>query len=98
MRFSLSVAFVAGLAAQAYALTPITVKGNAFFAGNDRFYIRGVGKSLFQVVLALLSFNSMATNLGPLADMIKQITNPVDLPSSRTHCPMSIFVPETSRT
>ncbi|KIX05497.1 1,3-beta-glucanosyltransferase gel1 [Rhinocladiella mackenziei CBS 650.93] len=24
------------------SLTPVTVKGNAFFAGNDRFYIRGV--------------------------------------------------------
>lgn len=24
------------------SLPPVTVKGNAFFAGNDRFYIRGV--------------------------------------------------------
>jgi len=30
------------LASTASALTPITVKGNAFFAGNDRFYVRGV--------------------------------------------------------
>lgn len=23
-------------------LTPVTVKGNAFYAGNERFYMRGV--------------------------------------------------------
>ncbi|KAF1849385.1 glycoside hydrolase family 72 protein [Cucurbitaria berberidis CBS 394.84] len=27
---------------QKRAITPVTVKGNAFFAGNERFYIRGV--------------------------------------------------------
>jgi hypothetical protein len=29
-------------AVQKRAITPVTVKGNAFFAGNERFYIRGV--------------------------------------------------------
>lgn len=35
-------AIAAALVASAAAITPVTVKGNAFFAGNDRFYIRGV--------------------------------------------------------
>lgn len=30
------------LNARKSSITPITVKGNAFFKGNDRFYIRGV--------------------------------------------------------
>ncbi|KAK5189889.1 1,3-beta-glucanosyltransferase [Exophiala xenobiotica] len=42
-----AVALSAGVASaasvkRASSVTPITVKGNAFFAGNDRFYIRGV--------------------------------------------------------
>ncbi|KAF1939684.1 hypothetical protein EJ02DRAFT_251085 [Clathrospora elynae] len=37
-----SVAASPSVAVQKRAITPVTVKGNAFFAGNDRFYIRGV--------------------------------------------------------
>jgi hypothetical protein len=37
-----TVAITAALAATVAAITPVTVKGNAFFVGNDRFYIRGV--------------------------------------------------------
>ncbi|KAF2102736.1 1,3-beta-glucanosyltransferase [Rhizodiscina lignyota] len=33
---------VGSLAAAASALSPVTVKGNAFFAGSKRFYVRGV--------------------------------------------------------
>jgi len=36
---AVSVAYGAALA---QALTPVTTKGNAFFAGNERFYIRGI--------------------------------------------------------
>ncbi|KAJ6258890.1 1,3-beta-glucanosyltransferase gel1 [Drechslerella dactyloides] len=42
MRFS-TLAGLASLAVYVSAdLTPITIKGNAFYAGNDRFYVRGV--------------------------------------------------------
>ncbi|KAF3922421.1 hypothetical protein AA313_de0205120 [Arthrobotrys entomopaga] len=42
MRFT-TLAGLASLAVSAAAeLTPITIRGNAFFSGNDRFYIRGV--------------------------------------------------------
>ncbi|KAF3931923.1 hypothetical protein ABW20_dc0100811 [Dactylellina cionopaga] len=42
MRFT-TLAGLASLAVTATAeLTPITVRGNAFYSGNDRFYIRGV--------------------------------------------------------
>lgn len=37
-----SVSATPANAVQKRSITPITVKGNAFFAGNDRFYIRGV--------------------------------------------------------
>jgi hypothetical protein len=46
--FVITAALAASVAAsptatvQKRAITPITVKGNAFFAGNQRFYIRGV--------------------------------------------------------
>ena len=39
---SATLAIGAGLVSLASALTPITIKGNAFFQGNSRFYIRGV--------------------------------------------------------
>ena len=32
----------AGLLQAVAAVTPITIKGNAFFNGTDRFYIRGI--------------------------------------------------------
>ena len=32
----------AGLLQAVSALTPITIRGNAFFNGTDRFYVRGV--------------------------------------------------------
>ncbi|KAK6332906.1 hypothetical protein TWF696_002925 [Orbilia brochopaga] len=42
MRFS-TLAGLASFAVYVSAgLTPITIKGNAFFAGNDRFYVRGI--------------------------------------------------------
>ncbi|EPS40514.1 hypothetical protein H072_5644 [Dactylellina haptotyla CBS 200.50] len=41
MRFSTLVG-LASVVASTTALTPITIKGNAFFSGSDRFYIRGV--------------------------------------------------------
>ncbi|EPS45155.1 hypothetical protein H072_824 [Dactylellina haptotyla CBS 200.50] len=42
MRFT-TLAGLATLAASAAAeLTPITIRGNAFFSGNSRFYVRGV--------------------------------------------------------
>ncbi|KAH7385984.1 Glucanosyltransferase-domain-containing protein [Pyrenochaeta sp. MPI-SDFR-AT-0127] len=37
-----SVAATPTTTVQKRAITPVTVKGNAFFAGNQRFYIRGV--------------------------------------------------------
>ncbi len=33
---------LAGAVAPRATFQPVTIKGNAFFAGNDRFYIRGV--------------------------------------------------------
>jgi hypothetical protein len=39
---SATTAFASVLAPRATSLPPVTVKGNAFFAGNQRFYIRGV--------------------------------------------------------
>ncbi|KAI9813426.1 MAG: beta-glucanosyltransferase [Pycnora praestabilis] len=39
---STALAGVAPLAPRASSLTAVTVKGNAFFAGDNRFYIRGV--------------------------------------------------------
>lgn len=43
MKFAaVSTLSVAALASTASALTSITTKGNAFFKGNDRFFIRGV--------------------------------------------------------
>jgi len=39
---SISASIVLGAAVARAALPPITVNGNAFFAGNERFYIRGV--------------------------------------------------------
>jgi hypothetical protein len=37
---SASAALLLGTSVQ--ALSQVTVKGNAFFAGKDRFYVRGV--------------------------------------------------------
>lgn len=42
-----SVAFIAttslaNVLSSRASIKPVTVKGNAFFAGNERFYIRGV--------------------------------------------------------
>lgn len=43
MRFLATLGATASLLSTAVnALEPITVKGNAFFAGNERFYVRGV--------------------------------------------------------
>lgn len=39
---SATSAFASVLAPRASSLPQVTVKGNAFFAGNQRFYIRGV--------------------------------------------------------
>lgn len=40
---AISPAFASVVARQSKGkLTPVTVKGNAFFAGDDRFYVRGV--------------------------------------------------------
>ena len=40
---AISPAFASVLARQSQGnLPPVTVKGNAFFAGDERFYIRGV--------------------------------------------------------
>lgn len=39
---SATTAVASVLAPRATSLPPVTVKGNAFFAGNQRFYIRGV--------------------------------------------------------
>ena len=37
-----ATALAGALAPRDSKITPVTIKGNAFFAGNDRFYIRGV--------------------------------------------------------
>ncbi len=37
-----TTAFGSVLAPRASSLPPVTVKGNAFFAGNQRFYVRGI--------------------------------------------------------
>lgn len=42
MRLLALLGAVAALTSTAHALEPITVKGNAFYAGNERWYIRGV--------------------------------------------------------
>lgn len=39
--FAVAAALAAVVAAKG-TLTPITVKGNAFYKGNERFYVRGV--------------------------------------------------------
>lgn len=41
MKDSLAILAIFAASASA-ALTPVTVKGNAFFAGNERFYVRGI--------------------------------------------------------
>lgn len=35
-------AFASSVVPRGSDITPVTIKGNAFFVGNDRFYIRGV--------------------------------------------------------
>lgn len=35
-------ALAGSVAPRGSTITPITIKGNAFFAGSERFYIRGV--------------------------------------------------------
>jgi hypothetical protein len=40
--FTIASAAVVAVSSVSAALTPVTVKGNAFFAGNERFYIRGL--------------------------------------------------------
>lgn len=45
--FSVSVALIvttshANTLSPRASIQPVTVKGNAFFAGNERFYVRGV--------------------------------------------------------
>jgi hypothetical protein len=42
MKSFATFAALAAAIAPAFALTPITVKGNAFFQGDKRFYVRGV--------------------------------------------------------
>jgi len=42
MRSSSTLAMAVAFASTALAITPITINGNAFFAGSSRFYIRGV--------------------------------------------------------
>jgi hypothetical protein len=39
---SLAPAFAATVPRQQGSLPPVEVRGNAFFAGDERFYIRGV--------------------------------------------------------
>lgn len=39
---SITTIFAGAVAPRASAFPQVTVKGNAFFAGKDRFYIRGV--------------------------------------------------------
>ncbi|KAK6500187.1 hypothetical protein TWF481_010537 [Arthrobotrys musiformis] len=42
MRFSTLAGLVTLATSASAALTPITIRGNAFYAGNSRFYVRGV--------------------------------------------------------
>lgn len=42
MKYLASLAAIAATVAAKGNLTPITVKGNAFYKGNERFYVRGV--------------------------------------------------------
>ena len=39
---TLTATSLAGTVAPRASFQPVTIKGNAFFAGNDRFYVRGV--------------------------------------------------------
>ncbi|KAF3940499.1 hypothetical protein ABW19_dt0206611 [Dactylella cylindrospora] len=42
MRYTTLAGLASFVTAASAALTPVTIRGNAFFVGNDRFYIRGV--------------------------------------------------------
>jgi 1,3-beta-glucanosyltransferase GAS5 len=42
------------VARQQGKLPPVTVRGNAFFAGNDRFYIRGVAYQPGKITMPML--------------------------------------------
>lgn len=42
-------------------LTPITVKGNAFFAGDKRFYVRGVAYQPGMLLRQIILFTVMLT-------------------------------------
>lgn len=39
---TLTASSLAGTVAPRASFQPVTIKGNAFFAGKDRFYVRGV--------------------------------------------------------
>lgn len=77
---TLTAPSLAGTVAPRASFQPVTIKGNAFFAGNDRFYVRGVDYQPGTSIAPLLQWMQKANSghlLGGSSNLIDPIADPV---------------------
>lgn len=77
---ALTAPSLAGAVAPRASFQPVTIKGNAFFAGNDRFYVRGVDYQPGRSIAPLLQWMQTANYghlLGGSSNLVDPIADPV---------------------